>query len=485
MREQLATPGSSTQPPHTLVIGGGLAGISAALWLGRHGKPVTLVESKRRLGGRAGSFAVSNPEKSDEEQVVDYCQHVGMGCCTSLKQLISWLDQEEHWDEHSQLHFYGPTGNYQRLSALPLLPAPLHLASWLVRWPGLSWRDRISVARGLLKIGGLRINGELDQLVALDWLREHGQSSRAIQHFWSTIVVSALGEETSKVSMAAVCKVLQDGFMKNRSSFHLLVPNRSLNFLFNEGAALQLRQLGVQVLCSQKVESVSSEHDRFRVRFNNDMHLMCDAVVLAVPWHQLPHIQLPSPDICSTNGAPIAPKLNASPITGIHTWWDRAWLPTPHAAIVGRLCQWVFEKPSNAASEAARDDSERHYYQIVVSASHNLTARDAGDLGQRIEEDLHQVFPLSRDARLLKYKAVTDPQAVFSITPGLNAERPETQTSVRGLYLAGDWTNTGWPATMEGAIRSGFAAAEAASELDKHPSWEGWPRTEQRGDNRP
>lgn len=465
MREQLAALSSAAPPPHTIVIGGGLAGISAAIWLGRQGKSVTLVESKRRLGGRAGSFSVHNPEQSHEEEVIDYCQHVGMGCCSSLKQLISWLEQEAYWDEHSQLHFYGPAGEYQRLSALPLVPAPLHLANWLVRWPGLTWRDRILVARGLLQVRGLRIDNALDQIVALDWLRRHGQSPTAIEHFWSTIIVSALGEETSKVSMAAVCKVLQDGFMRGRTSFHLLVPNRSLDFLFNEGAASRLKTLGVQVLYSQKVKAISREQDRFTVHLNNSMHLTGKAVVLAVPWHQVPHIQLPSADIRSTNGASIAPNLNASPITGLHTWWDKAWLPTAHAAIVGRLCQWVFAKPRDAASDATIGGDERHYYQIVVSASHGLTSKDAGDLGQRIQDDLHQVFPLSRGARLMKYKAVTDPQAVFSITPGLNAQRPETGTSVDGLFLAGDWTNTGWPATMEGAIRSGFAAGEAASTM--------------------
>ncbi|MCA9183246.1 MAG: hydroxysqualene dehydroxylase HpnE [Planctomycetales bacterium] len=461
-----------------IVVGGGLAGISAALALAKHGTRVTILEGRSRLGGRTGSFTVELPQ-SGEQACVDYCQHVGMGCCTNLKQLIGWLDQEDDWQTHRQLHFFGPTGVYQELKACPLLPAPLHLSGWLLKWPGLSLRDRVSIARGLLAIGKLRLNPATQAQTALDWLQHHGQTTRGIKHFWATIVVSALGEELSRVSLAAVAKVLQDGFLRHRDAFHLLIPSQPLGELLGTRAAEQLRAHRVELHLSSRVSSIDYSSEKAIYVTCQQQSFIADSLVLAVPWHQLGKIDYGSDAAGLAQVANSCGQLQSSAITGIHTWWDRRWFELPHAAIVGRLCQWVFPKrnwiQTSAIPETASASQDvlssksaaraEHYYQIVISATASWRGGQADDVAEQIQRDLGEVFPAVRDARLMRYQVVTDPQSVFSISPESYARRPEPHVTPR-LMLAGDWTATGWPATMEGAVISGFRAAEELLRLN-------------------
>lgn len=451
------------EPPirSAIIVGGGLAGISAALALAKHGLRVTLIEGRTRLGGRTGSFTVDLAHNGEPESV-DYCQHVGMGCCTNLKQLIEWLGQQDAWHEHRQLHFFGPDGQYRPLKAWPLLPAPLHLAGWLLRWPGLSLRDCTRIARGLAAIDKLTLGADCQSQSALKWLQQRGQTVAAIERFWSTIVVSALGEDLSRVSLAAVAKVLQDGFLRHRQAFHLLVPTRPLGELFGTQAAEQLRSHQVDIHLNSPVQAIEyaidgANHAPIRV-VTSQATFTADSLVLAVPWQQLNKLDFGDDcaDLCLVSEQ--AAQLQGSAITGVHTWWDRAWLDLPHAAIVGRLCQWVFPKEQtlNRAHVAARAG---HYYQIVISASRDVRGCKAAEVATRIHEDLCHVFPQVREARLLRHHVVTDPKAVFSITPASYALRPGGFITQR-VMLAGDWTATGWPATMEGAVLSGFKAAE-------------------------
>lgn len=442
-----------------IVIGGGLAGIAAAMALAKQGVQVTLLESRQRLGGRAGSFVIRDSQGAELE-TVDYCQHVGMGCCRNLLTLIDWLGQNDQWHTHRQLHFFGPTGKYQRLSAWPIVPAPLHLTGWLFKWPHLKISDRLSIACGLMAISKLTLDNQTAAQSALDWLNARGQSPRAIEHFWSTIIVSALGEELSRVSLAAVAKVLQDGFLKQRNAYHLLVPQRPLSELFGTRAGECLKQQGVQVRLAAPVVSLAQPSpQRMRVQ-TSGASFEGDAVIVAVPWYQLGKIRFVDNLYGLNSIASSTSELQSSAITGVHTWWDRPWLNLPHAAIVGRLCQWVFPKPNGLAAYAQNSIAVgAAYYQIVISASRSLRGIDNDRMATLVHDDLQEVFPAVRAARMLKCKMVTDPQAVFSITPKSYQHRVETGLGPR-LAMAGDWTQTGWPATMEGAILSGFKAAE-------------------------
>ena len=437
-----------------IVVGGGLAGISAALALAQQGIQVQLLEARRRLGGRTGSFT-----DADSNETIDYCQHVGMGCCTNLRQLIDWLDQRELWETHRSLHFYGPDGRYQRLAALPLLPAPLHLAGWLLRWPGLKTADRLAVARGMLAIRKLVISGETDAQAAEPWLVARHQTPSAVERFWRTIIVSALGEELSRVNLSSVAKVLQDGFLNHREAFHLLVPKRPLAELFGTLAEQKLREYGVNIQLQTRVQRlVQSTESVFSIETDQPGAWTADAIVVAVPWFRLPGLVEATGHAALVNIANRAMQIAASPISGIHSWWDRPWLDTPHAAIVGRLCQWVFPKPESASK--GKGNRDEHYYQIVVSASRQLPRGNSAEVMRLVQQDLAAVFPKSREAKMLRMQVVTDPQAVFSVGVQSSALRPTSQVPGTNIWLAGDWVQTGWPATMEGAILSGWKAAE-------------------------
>ncbi|MFK7736594.1 MAG: hydroxysqualene dehydroxylase HpnE [Pirellulaceae bacterium] len=469
-------PQSASQIQSIVVIGGGLAGIAASLRLAQRGFAVTLLESKRRLGGRAGSFT-----RGDEkhEQEIDYCQHVGMGCCHGLLELIRMLGHEAFWDRHRELHFYGPDGKYSKLGALPFLPAPLHIAKWLTSWPGLRLRERIQVARGMLAIRALDITDPtaLDT-PALDWLHSVKQSTATIERFWATVIVSALGETVDRVSLYAVAKVFQDGFLNQRDAFHLLVPNRPLNQLFNLTTIESLRSAGVDVRVAERVREINRGADGgFEVRGARET-FAADQVIVALPWHTLDRIKVTGPDREEQIFGELADRaleLESSPITGLHTWWDRPWLDKPHATLVGRLCQWVFPKTGSqtlgpfAQSERPNDEGSnapsQYYYQIVISASRDLSEIPKRQLPEVIQEDLAHVFPIVREkASLIACEPVTDPHSVFSVRAGASKLRSETDSGIQGLWLAGDWTQTGWPATMESAVLSGFEAARATEE---------------------
>ncbi|QDV27872.1 15-cis-phytoene desaturase [Aureliella helgolandensis] len=443
--------------------------------LAQPGQRVTLLESRRQLGGRAGSFlpqAARSPSTSIEATSIDYCQHVGMGCCSNLLHLIDLLGQQADWKRERQLHFYSSAGAYRRLSALPFSPAPLHLSGWLWRWPDLSLLDRYRIASGMLKLKRLELTAELDAHSALEWLQAARQTPRGISNFWTTILVSALGEQLSNVSLHAMCKVLQDGFLNHCDAYHLLIPQRPLSELFGSEMQKHLEQSGVEVqLSSPAVAIQTTSLGRMKV-VTSSAEFTADSIVVAVPWHHIANLAVNSSVPELSQLASHTAQLRASAIAGVHTWWDRAWLPTAHAAIVGRTCQWVFPRPTTplpaassttTISAAAEIAASEHYYQIVISASHRLRGKTSDDIAELICEEIRALFPRARPARLLGLKAVNDPHAVFSIRPGSLQHRPSTRLTPT-IALAGDWTNTGWPATMEGAILSGFrAAAEIAA----------------------
>ncbi len=334
---------------------------------------------------------------------------------------------------------------------------------------GLGMTDRVAVARGMLAIQKVRLGGSGLDVIASDWLKQNGQTPRAIEHFWHTIIVSALGEELHRVHLDAVAKVLQDGFLNHRDAFHLLVPKRPLGELFGSELQRALSDAGVTVQLQARVQRVvRTEGDlestqRYRLQLDSQEPVASDAVVVAVPWFRFAELfsdsaegqhekQLHKEQLLAVQTiAARSADLPSSPISGIHTWWDRPWLDTPHATIVGRLCQWVFPKKG-----AVEPQNGEHYYQIVVSASRGLPRGNATELERLVREDLQAIFPKVAAAKLLRMQVVTDPQAVFSIGTQSHAMRPNCVVPGTNLFLAGDWIQTGWPATMEGQSRADF-----------------------------
>jgi squalene-associated FAD-dependent desaturase len=444
---------SCNASPRVAVVGGGLAGMSAAMHLARHGCAVTLFEAKSRLGGRAGSFLdpVTN-------QPIDYCQHVGMQCCTELIRWIAATGSKERWRVSETLHFVSSTGKRLDVRAWPL-PAPLHLAGLIFGWPDLSWSDRVRVAMGLSCLLFSRQSSKFEQTPALTWLQLHFQNQRIIERFWGTILVSALGEQVDRIAMGPVRKVLVDGFAATRDAFHLLIPTEPLSQLMDANPRTMLEALKVDIRCGTLIQTVRrSDNGCWRI---NDGSMDFDTIVATVPWHRIGDL-LQSAELSEEARQVIQriDSLESSPITGVHTWWDRPWLEQPHAILIDRLCQWIFPGPDTPEKQ---DSSRDTYYQVVISGSRQLPRGDHAAILQAVEQDLCQVFPKARSARMLRGKVVTDPQSVYSVSPDHAASRPPaTALAAQGLFLGGDWIVTGWPATMEGALRSGSLAAQGA-----------------------
>jgi|694.fasta_scaffold16076_6 squalene-associated FAD-dependent desaturase len=449
-----------------LVLGGGLAGMAASLRLRSAGWQVELWESRSRLGGRAGSFV-----DQSTGHTVDYCQHVGMGCCTHLLSFLEETQTLQAWRRHATLHFFGPTGKHVPLRASPILPAPLHLQKLLWGWPGLTLKQRIEVARAIYRLMRLKPTVELESKPALEFLVQARQSAGTMERFWSTIMVSALGESLENVALGPMRKVIVEGFLASRSAYEVWIPQQPLRTLFGEQAAQHLSCCGVEIHTQRSVRRLLFEAGVcVGATASNQMTSRADVVVIALPWFHL-HSLVESETPASVQAMfDIAGELKASPITGVHLWWDQAWLEQPHAAIVGRLPQWVFRSPwledegDSLAWEPCAGKS--HHYQVVISASRELP-RDANKLVEMVVKELHELFPKSRQAKLLRWKVVTDPHSVFSVSPDSAGRRPNVDALLKlhHLALAGDWTVTGWPATMEGAIRSGNWAAKACCEL--------------------
>lgn len=457
------------------VVGGGLAGLSAVEHLVRsgwldNGVNVELFERRRVAGGRAGSFA------ADDGRAVDYCQHVAMGCCDEFLSLMRRCGLIDAFRRDDELTFVHPEHPPSRFRPSRWLPPPLHLAPTVIAMRYLNVREKIRLVKTLRRL----IKASPDALRtrrAGDWLREQGQTERIITRFWEPILVSALGERIDAVSMAVSRKVIVDGFAARRGASDVWVPRRPLSELFGESLVSHLEQRGASVRTGTTVRQIVAEDAGFRLRIDGGSDRgvdggsdrRVDAVVLAVPWHQIDAILHPSlrAKIASpTSFADVA----AAPITGIHMWFDRPVLDRPHVVSLDTLTQWVFADPIDDLSSRRQIDdfsTRGHYVQVVVSASHELRRpsvnRDAiiDQVVDEVSGIAATLLPDQPAPRLLEAKVVTDPRSVYSLTPAVDGLRPATRTGHPRLVLAGDFVQTGWPATMEGAVISGRMAAEA------------------------
>ena len=431
------------EPGRVIVVGGGLAGLAAADALVSSGIGVTLLEARRSLGGRAASF-----EDPRGGGLVDACQHVAMGCCTAFRDLCRRAGLSSALRTDRTLWFIGPDGRRSACTPVGWLPAPLHLTPLLLGMRHFSLGERTALALGMVRLARLRAVDPTATAAA--WLAGIGQPERVIRLFWQPVLESALGESLDLVGLAAARKVIVDGFLAHSQAADLLVPLVPLGELLGHRLADWLADRDVAIHTERTVTALRFD-DRGRARgvITAEGVLEAAAVIVAIPWRAaarlLPEI-IPAAD----------ERLTGSPITAIHLWFDRDVIDLPHAVLVGRTSQWVFRPdPADAVAEPG-------YCQVVISASRGLRGADRQQLVDTVVAELADVFPAVRGAVLREARVITDPTAVLSVRPGVDAVRPLATTAVPGLFLAGDWTATGWPSTMEGAVRSGRTAATAA-----------------------
>jgi len=457
-----ASQASSVRESSVAIIGGGLAGLAAAAALAERGVRVELYEARRKLGGRATSWR--DPESGRE---VDFCQHVGMACCTNLADFCRGLGLDRYFRRDGRLHFFAPDGRRYDFGATSWLPAPLHLAPALLASGYLSWRERFGVARAMLKLARADAADERTSPTIGAWLAAQKQSPRAIELFWTPVLVSALGEAIDRASLKYARKVFVDGFMAHCDAYRIDVPTSPLSKIYGEYAALKLRERGVQIHGGVTIRAIRVTGDgRFELTLDDDVRRTVEQVVVAVPWKKAAELLGGFEELREEVSG--WRSIVGAPITGVHLWFDRKLTELPHAVLIGTLSQWLFAEatePAESGSDAEISATggaaaSEYYYQVVVSASYDLDRLGKQETVERIMAELRQAFPAAREARLLRSKIVTEREAVFSTRPGIDAVRPMQRTVVPGLYVAGDWTDTGWPATMEGAVRSGRLAAE-------------------------
>ncbi len=427
--------------------------------LAGRGLQVELFEAKRRLGGRAGSYF-----DRESGEWIDHCQHIAMGCCTNYQDFCRRTGIVELFDRYRELVFIGPDGVRSRFAPSRWLPAPLHLATALWGLKYLSLAEKLAIARAMWRMVRQPATDDANSPTVLAWLQSQRHPPRAIERFWQVVLVSALGESLDRASLAAARKVFLDGFLTHQQASDILVPRVSLAELYDVRVANWLQDRGVAIHLESPVEQVLAVGGRLTgIRFASGEEQPFDAVILAVTWqkaadlipselrHQLPLIAQ-------------AQSLRSAPISAVHLWFARPITELPHAVLVGRLSQWLFQRQRG---EGGSDNT--HYYQVVISASHDLAGRDRQTVIDEVLADLRAVFPAACESQLVRSKLITEHDAVFSVRPGIERQRPPAQTTTANLFLAGDWTATGWPATMEGAVRSGYLAAEAVLRLcDQH-----------------
>lgn len=433
---------SSMDRSSVLIVGGGLAGLAAASELATAGCRVTLVESRAKLGGRASSFV--DPSTGE---VVDNCQHVSMGCCTNLAHFCRRVGVGDLFQDHPRLYFQDEAGRVSVIRS-SCLPAPFHLVPSFLRASFLTFGEKLRVAWAMAAL--MRRPRISTDLSFLDWLQAHKQTARTIERFWALVLVSALNETLDRVDYAHAHKVFVEGFLWNRQAFRVSIPSVPLGDLYGAKLEEWLGRNGVEVRKGATAKEVILDGDRVvGCRLRDASILRADATVLCVPFHRLLDL-LPARARELDSRLDLVGRMESSPITSVHFWFDRPVMDRPHVVALGRHVQWLFRRPTG----------EGGYVQGVISASRDLAARGNEEIERLVLEDVRAMLPAAREAKLLHGRVVTERRATYSVTPGMEELRPTAQTKAPGLWLAGDYVQTGWPATMEGAVRSGYLAAE-------------------------
>jgi squalene-associated FAD-dependent desaturase len=451
-----------TQSPKVAVVGGGLAGLAAGSALAESGFRVTLFERRPYLGGRASSY-----QHPGTGEVVDNCQHVLLGCCTNLIEFYRRIGVEDKIRWYERMTFLEPGGRASVIQPTAL-PAPLHTAPSFLRASCLSLTDKLSIAAGLAALTPIvpRDTGES----FLQWLRRHGQTDRAIDRFWKTVLVSALNEDIDLISIPYAAQVVRESFLKSRAAGRMGVPTVPLTELYNR-AGDYIAARGGEVRFRNNVESFRAEFADVKLLLSGGEESF-DFVIPAVPFDVLSRL-LPQ----TTAAEPLRQTLSrfeTSPITGIHLWFDRQITDLDHAVLLDRTIQWMFHKSrllvaTGAGCHTLPADTgatgSNSYVELVVSSSKTLVEKPRQEIIDLALSELREFFPGARAANLVKSTVIKEVHATYSPRPGIESHRPSPETVWPRIFLAGDWTATGWPATMEGAVRSGYAAAQCVARV--------------------
>lgn len=430
--------------PDAIVIGGGFAGLAAATALAEQGARVLVLEARPGLGGRASAF--TDPATGER---VDNGQHVLFGCYHQTFRFLRRIGAESALRLQPQLAIgvVDREGRASRL-ACPSLPPPLHLAVGVLRWNALGWRDRIAVLGIRRAVSRARSDETVRQ-----WLVRHGQTPRLIELLWEPLAVAALNQSIEVAAAPPFARVLRDLFGGDPRDAALAMPIVPLDELYALPAKAYIEARGGEVRTGAQATVVCGSPSavaRVRVR---DLEIEAGIVVCAVPWHALSGvIENATPGVAAVLRN--AEATAASPIVTVNLWLDRAVTDEPFIGLPGRTMQWLFDKRMLIGARAS-------HLSLVSSGADAVVGLTNEELVGLATAEVRDALPRAREAVVLRALVVREKRASFSVAPG-QPPRPATRTDVRGLFLAGDWIDTGLPATIEGAVIGGHAAAEAA-----------------------
>ncbi|MBT2384286.1 hydroxysqualene dehydroxylase HpnE [Streptomyces sp. ISL-11] len=478
----MTTPGTTTRPERqraaaadrpsgaaAVVVGGGLAGITAALQLADAGLRVTLIEARPRLGGLVFSFRRG-------DLTIDNGQHVYLRCCTAYQWFLDRVDAAELAPLQSRLDVpvldIGHPSGKPRLGRLrrTALPVPLHLAASLATYPHLSLAERAKVGRAALALRGLDLDDPaLDDEDFASWLRRHGQSDRTVEALWDLVGIATLNATADRSSLGLAAMVFKTGLLSEPGAADIGWARVPLGELHDTRARAALDKAGVRTELRTRATAVTRDATGWHVDTEagpgGGERLDADTVVLALPQREtcalLPDGALDEPDRLL--------DIDTAPIINLHVVYDRKVLRQPFFAALGSPVQWVFDRTdSSGLADGGGEKADWQYLAVSQSAAHDDIDRPVAELRERYLPELERLLPAARGAGVRDFFVTRERTATFAPTPGVGRLRPGAPTNTPGLFLAGAWTATGWPATMEGAVRSGVHAAGAAlSELGR------------------
>jgi squalene-associated FAD-dependent desaturase len=440
-----------------VVIGAGFAGLSAAVRLTRGGARVLVLEARGRLGGRATAF----PDRETGE-LVDNGQHILLGCYAETFTFLRDIGAIDHVRVQPQLAvtMIDRAGRRSRL-ACPALPAPFHLAAGILEWDALSWTDRLSVlemavplrnARRELQPGSTAKAASPGETVD-NWLIRNGQTPRLRELLWEPLALAALNQSPQQAAAPVFARVLAEMFGADPRAAAIALPTKPLHLMYAEPARQFIENAGGTVRTGAAAR-IRVHDDAVAAVESAGEQWSADRVIAAVPWYAMADLFEGEPPALA-GVLERARRMSSSPIVTVNLWFDRPVMDEPFIGLPGRTMQWVFDKRLVLGGEAS------HLSMVSSGASSSLGLTNMALVAQAHAEIL-DAMPESRAARLTGATVVREPRATFSLAPGEPA-RPSTETAVRGLLLAGDWMDTGLPATIESAVRSGHRAAELAS----------------------
>ena len=437
------------------IIGGGLSGISAAINLIQKGFKITLIEKRPYLGGRTFSFADSNTNDQ-----VDNGQHLFMGCFKNFIKLLKSLSvYDKVYTQKSLKTEILSKGKIGILKSLPYL-GKFHMSPSLLRYPHVNFKDKIRIIYGMIKADLINLNDnnaiKLDKITFRKWLENNYQNENTIKNIWNLIILPTLNDDISNVSAYMGLMVIKNSILAKPKEASLGYSKSGLSQLLDMPTQDFINQRSGKILLNQNVKSLNFNNDKLEnIKLSKDIVIKSDFYIFAIPFNELTNLL--TKNILIQKDLNKISNLSFSPIIAIHLWFDKIIMNQEFLALLESPIQWVFNR--NKIEE--KPNSQKQHLCISISGASDLINLSKNELIKLSLKEINKYFPNANSSKLIHSIVIKQPNATIRHLPNSYEYRPESKTSIKNLFLAGDWTKTGWPSTMEGAVKSGFDSSAA------------------------